>query len=238
MTELPIFNDDDVSRLLCIVAHPDDMEYGASAAVAKWTDQGKAVSYLLLTRGEAGIREMNPEKVVLLREGEQRRACTIVGVEDLEILDFPDGLLEPSHELRHAIAKKIRQFQPDAVMVTNWELKIAWGLNHVDHRAAGIATIDAIRDADNPWVFTDLKDDGLEAWKAEKLLVNGADATHAVVLEDEHVDRAVRSLDAHRVYLEALPDHPVPSDMIPGITSEAGTRAGVKHARPGEVLDI
>lgn len=238
MTELPIFNDDDVTRLLCIVAHPDDMEYGASAAVAKWSDQGKPVSYLLLTRGEAGIRDMNPEKVAPLRADEQRQACTIVGVEDLEILEFPDGLLEPNLELRHAIAKKIRQFKPDAVMVTNWELNMPWGLNHVDHRAAGIATVDAIRDADNPWVFTDLKEAGLDAWKADKLLVNGADATHAVVLDDEHVDRAVRSLEAHTVYLEALPDHPVPSEMIPGITSEAGTRAGVKYALPVQVFDM
>ncbi|MGO2648873.1 MAG: PIG-L deacetylase family protein [Brevibacterium aurantiacum] len=238
MTELPIFNDDDVTRLLCIVAHPDDMEYGASAAVAKWTDQGKPVSYLLLTRGEAGIRDMNPEKVAPLRADEQRQACTIVGVEDLEILEIPDGLLEPNLELRHAIAKKIRQFKPDAVMVTNWELNMPWGLNHVDHRAAGIATVDAIRDADNPWVFTDLKEAGLDAWKADRLLVNGADATHAVVLDDEHVDQAVRSLEAHTVYLEALPDHPVPSEMIPGITSEAGTRAGVKYALPVQVFDM
>ncbi|AZL12765.1 PIG-L domain-containing protein [Brevibacterium aurantiacum] len=238
MTELPIFNDDDVTRLLCIVAHPDDMEYGASAAVAKWTDQGKPVSYLLLTRGEAGIRDMNPEKVAPLRADEQRQACTIVGVEDLEILEFPDGLLEPNLELRHAIAKKIRQFKPDAVMVTKWELNMPWGLNHVDHRAAGIATVGAIRDADNPWVFTDLKEAGLDAWKADKLLVNGAYATHAVVLDDEHVDRAVRSLEAHTVYLEALPDHPVPSEMIPGITSEAGTRAGVKYALPVQVFDM
>lgn len=238
MTELPIFNDDDVTRLLCIVAHPDDMEYGASAAVAKWTEQGKAVSYLLLTRGESGIRGMRPEEVVPLREGEQRAACTIVGVEDLEILDFPDGLLEPGLELRHAIAKKIRQFKPDAVMVTNWDLRTPWGLNHVDHRAAGIATVDAIRDADNPWVFTDLKDDGLEAWKADTLLVNGAEATHAVVVDEEHVDKAVRSLQAHAVYLEALPDHPVPSEMIPGIASEAGTRAGVKYALPVQVFTM
>ena len=238
MTELPIFDDDDVNRLLCIFAHPDDMEYGASAAVAKWTGQGKAVSYLLLTRGEAGIRDMRPEEVVPLREGEQRQACTNVGVEDLEILDFPDGLLEPGLELRHAIAKKIRQFQPDAVMVTNWDLKTPWGLNHVDHRAAGIATVDAIRDADNPWVFTDLKDEGLEAWKAGKLFVNGAEATHAVVLDDEDVDRGVRSLEAHTVYLEALADHPAPADMIPEIAAETGARAGVKYALPVQVFDM
>lgn len=60
MTEIPLFDDSDINRVLCVVAHPDDMEYGGSAAVAKWTDEGKEVSYLLLTRGEAGIRNMPP----------------------------------------------------------------------------------------------------------------------------------------------------------------------------------
>lgn len=238
MSDLALFDDTLVNRLLCIVAHPDDMEYGASAAVAKWTSQGKEVSYLLLTRGEAGIRDMDPEKVAPLRADEQRQACALVGVSDLEILGFPDGLLAPDLKLRHAIAKKIRQFRPDAVMVTTWDLKTGWGLNHADHRAAGIATVDAIRDADNPWLFTDLRDEGLGAWKADRLLVNGADPTHAVELEPDHVDRAVKSLEAHTVYLEALRDHPAPSEMIPGITAGGGKSAGVEYALPVQVYDM
>ena len=82
-----------MQRVLCIVAHPDDMEYGASAAVAAWTAAGIEVSYLLLTRGEAGMAE-DPEIVAPLREREQRRACEIVGVSDLRYLDHPDGMLE------------------------------------------------------------------------------------------------------------------------------------------------
>lgn len=238
MTEIPYFDDANIERVLCIVAHPDDMEYGASAAVAKWTSAGKHVAYLLLTRGEAGIRGMEPEDVAALRGGEQRAACDIVGVEELEILGFPDGLVEADQATRKAIARKIRQFRPNAVMMTNWRLEAAWGLNHVDHRATGIATIDAVRDADNPWLFTDLADEGLGAWKADQLLVTGAEPTHAIILDQTDVDRAVRSLEAHKVYLEALPDHPKPGDMIPGITSEAGARAGVDHALPVQVYQM
>ena len=199
MIEIPLFNDSEVERVLCVVAHPDDMEYGGSAAVAKWTDEGKEVAYLLLTRGEAGIRDMQPDEVASLRADEQRRACNIVGVDDLEILDFPDGLVEPTHELRRAIARKIREFRPNAVVMTNFELKARWGFNHVDHRNAGIATIDAIRDADNPWIFTELKEEGLDAWKADHLLINGGEPTHAVALTAAHVDRGVRSLEAHKI---------------------------------------
>ena len=238
MTELPLFDDRDINRVLCVVAHPDDMEYGGSAAVAKWTDEGKEVAYLLLTRGEAGIRDRSPDEVAQLRAAEQRRACNIVGVDDLEILDFPDGLVEPSHELRRAIARKIRQFGPDAVVVTNFDLKARWGLNHVDHRNAGVATVDAIRDADNPWIFTELRDEGLEAWKAGHLLVNGGEPTHAVALSADHVDRGVRSLEAHEVYLEALSDHPAPKDMIPSIATSGGELAGVDYALPVAVFDL
>ena len=238
MIEIPLFNDSEVERVLCVVAHPDDMEYGGSAAVAKWTDEGKEVAYLLLTRGEAGIRDMQPDEVASLRADEQRRACNIVGVDDLEILDFPDGLVEPTHELRRAIARKIREFRPNAVVMTNFELKARWGFNHVDHRNAGIATIDAIRDADNPWIFTELKEEGLDAWKADHLLINGGEPTHAVALTAEHVDRGVRSLEAHKIYLEALPDHPAPKDMIPDITTGGGKLAGVDYALPITAVDM
>src|SRR5690625_733182 len=155
MTELPLFDDRDINRVLCVVAHPDDMEYGGSAAVAKWTDEGKEVAYLLLTRGEAGIRDRSPDEVSQLRAAEQRRACNIVGVDDLEILDFPDGLVEPSHELRRAIARKIRQFGPDAVVVTNFDLKARWGINHVIHRNTGVVSIDAIRVDDTTRILSD-----------------------------------------------------------------------------------
>src|SRR5699024_629972 len=129
MTELPLFDDRDINRVLCVVAHPDDMEYGGSAAVAKWTDEGKEVAFLLPNRGEAGLPDRSPDAVAPLRAAEHRRACNIVGIDELEMLDLPDGLVEPSHELRRAIARKTRQFGPDAVVVTNFDLKARWGLN-------------------------------------------------------------------------------------------------------------
>ena len=93
----------DWSTCLAIVPHPDDMEYGASAAVAAWTDAGKTVAYLLVTRGEAGIDDLDPAEAAPLRAAEQRAACDAVGVETLEFLDFPDGTLESGLPLRRAI---------------------------------------------------------------------------------------------------------------------------------------
>lgn len=228
---LAILDDADIQRVLCIVAHPDDMEYGASAAVAEWTARGVEVAYLLLTAGEAGIRDREPAEVGPLRAQEQRRACAIVGVADLTILDLPDGLLQADIETRRHIARRIREFRPDAVLCTTWELESPWGLNHVDHRATGLATVDAIRDADNPWLYRELiADEGLEPWSTRWLLVTGAAPTHAIELSAESLEKGIASLKAHEVYLAALPDHVPPREMITGITAKAGEAAGVPLA--------
>ena len=104
---------------LAIVAHPDDMEYGASAAVSRWTDQGKTVAYALVTVGEAGIDGMAPEEAGPLRIREQYAACEAVGVTDLQILGHPDGMLEYGLRLRADIAGAIRRVRPEMVITLN-----------------------------------------------------------------------------------------------------------------------
>ncbi len=234
MGTLPFFDDSGIRRVLCVVAHPDDMEYGASAAVARWTAQGISVSYLLLTAGEAGMRSMSPEEVAPLRTQEQRAACQEVGVQDLTVLGLPDGMLQPDLETRKHIARQIRKTRPDLVLTQPWELQVGWGLNHADHRAAGLATVDAVRDADNPWVFRELlEDEGLEPWGTDWLLVANAEPSHLIDVSGEPVERAIRSLQAHEAYLAGLGDHPDPREMIEGMTSAAAQHsadAAASHA--------
>ena len=85
---------EDWERAVAVVAHPDDLEYGVASAVARWTGQGKHVSYLLATRGEAGIAGMSPEQVGPLRVEEERRSAAVVGVTEVEFLDHTDGLVD------------------------------------------------------------------------------------------------------------------------------------------------
>ncbi|MGH3237634.1 MAG: PIG-L deacetylase family protein, partial [Streptosporangiaceae bacterium] len=91
---------EDWGRAVAVVAHPDDLEYGVASAVARWTGQGKHVSYLLATRGEAGIAGMAPDQVGPLRVEEERRSAAVVGVSDVEFLDHTDGLVEYGIALR------------------------------------------------------------------------------------------------------------------------------------------
>ena len=113
---IPPFADDAFRRVLCVVAHPDDVEYGVSSAVAAWTARGVEVAYLLLTRGEAGMDSSPPERTAPLRMEEQIAGSRAVGVAEAEFLDHPDGVLEYGLGLRRDIARVIRRRQPDAVV--------------------------------------------------------------------------------------------------------------------------
>lgn len=198
LTELP----EDWSRALAIVAHPDDMEYGSASAVARWTAQGKHIAYVLVTDGEAGIAGRHPDEVGPLRRDEQRASCAAVGVTDVEFLGLPDGLVTEGIELRRDLASAIRRHRPDVVLSINH--RDTWGgpsWNHADHRAVGRALLDAVRDADNPWVFSDQG----EPWGGVRFVAFGGSpqSTHAVDVTNT-LDVGVASLKCHRVYLEAL----------------------------------
>lgn len=231
MAELPLFDDSEVRNVLCVVAHPDDMEYGASAAVARWTARGARVTYLLLTAGEAGIRDKDPSVVGPLRKEEQAEACRAVGVADLRFLDLPDGTLEHTLDTRKRIARVMREVKPDTLVTSNWDAIAPWGPNQADHRVAGLATLDAARDADNPWVFPELMtDEGLEPWGADRLIVTGVGPEQAIEVSEENLEAAVASLECHRQYLAALSEHPAPREMITGTTRGTGRAAGVEYA--------
>jgi LmbE family N-acetylglucosaminyl deacetylase len=230
---LPALPEETFQRVLCVVAHPDDMEYGTSAAVARWTARGIEVGYLLLTRGEAGMPNP-PEETARLRVAEQRAACDIVGVSHLTVLEHQDGVLVYGLDLRRYIAREIRRFKPDVVLGTGFAIETPYGFDQADHRAVGLATLDAVRDAGNRWVFPEqIDDEGLEPHSARWYIVPGLDgsgATHGVDVTGEPLRKGVASLEAHAAYLAALPDHPAPADIIPMFAGMSGKAMGVDHA--------
>ncbi|MGH3518119.1 MAG: PIG-L deacetylase family protein [Haloechinothrix sp.] len=196
----------DWTRALAVVAHPDDLEYGGTGAIARWTDEGRTVAYLLVTRGEAGIDSMDPAEAGPVREGEQIESAAIVGVDQVEFLDYPDGVIQPSLALRRDIAAAIRKYRPELVITNNHRETWPGGyLNMADHRVVGAATLDAVRDAANRWVFRDLIDEGLEPWSGVRWVAVLASPrqTHAVDITATFA-RSVESLQAHAAYLAEL----------------------------------
>jgi len=230
---------EDWETALAIVAHPDDLEYGAAAAVARWTGQGKRVAYCLATSGEAGIDGLPPEECGPAREAEERAGAALVGVTEVEFLGFPDGTLEYGLPLRRAFAAAIRRHRPDVLITISHHE--SWGtgmVNQADHIVTGRAVIDGARDAGNRWVFRDLADAGLEPWKARQVLVNASVlAQHAVDVTDTF-DRGMASLAAHQRYLRGLGDGGGPPGWLTGLARSAGERLGTGYATTFEVIAV
>lgn len=213
----------DWQRALAVVAHPDDLEYGAAAAIARWTDEGKEVNYLLVTRGEAGIDTMEPREAARVRVAEQQASAAVVGVQTVEFLNHRDGVIQEGVELRADIARAIRRHRPEMVItLTHTD---TWGGSHwnsADHRATGRSTMDAVMDAGNRWIFTEqLTDEGLRPWGGVRWVAAAGDpdATHFQEITDLDTERAIASLAEHRAYLTALSDEE-PADYARNFLSE------------------
>ncbi len=227
---------EDWNRAVAIVAHPDDLEYGAAAAVARWTTQGKDVRYVLATRGEAGIDSMPPEKAAPLRSQEQVDSAAVVGVSSVEFLDHPDGLVTNGIELRRDLAAVIRQHQPEVIIASNyrqrWSDTGPW--NHVDHRELGEALPDAVRDASNRWLF----EEAGEPWGGVRWIAYAFSTmpTHGVDVTESFA-AGVASLECHRTYIDALgnPDFD-PDSYLRGGAEAAGELLGVDLAITFELV--
>jgi LmbE family N-acetylglucosaminyl deacetylase len=233
--------DENWQRALAVVAHPDDLEFGAAAAIARWTEAGKDVVYCLLTSGEAGIDGMEPEECRDVREAEQVTSARLVGVDTVEFLGMPDGILEYGVTLRRAITAVVRRHRPEIVITNNF--RDTWdgasALNQADHIAAGRATLDAVRDAGNRWIFADQVSDGLAPWGGVRQVWAAASpyAQHAVDVTDTF-RRGVESLKAHDAYLNGLGWHFDPEEFLEGVTRPVGSRLGTTYAASFEVFKL
>ena len=185
-----------------MVAHPDDIDFSCAGTVARFTDAGIAVTYLLATRGDQGGFDDTPrEEIGPLREREQRTAAAAVGVDDVRFLDDErDGHVVASLDLRAKISRVIRQVRPQLVVTHspewNWS---AMPANHPDHMAVGEATVRAVYpDARNPFAFPELvQAEGLEAWTVHELWVLGLEPCDHVVDITEQLPRKLQALRSH-----------------------------------------
>ncbi|MCD0442025.1 PIG-L family deacetylase [Glycomyces sp. A-F 0318] len=242
MTEL-LPMPEDWTRALAIVAHPDDMEYGAAAAVARWTGEGREVAYLMVSRGEAGIDTMSPEECAPVRDAEQRASAAVVGVSSVEFLDHRDGVIEAGAALRRDLAAAIRRHRPELVITLNRREYFNPGhWNSADHRAVGESVLDAANDAGNRWIFPELAEEGLEPWGGVRWVALAAspESTHAVDVTGT-LEAGVASLLEHRAYIAALTDED-PETYVRGFLTAfaeaSGERFGTRYATTFELINF
>jgi LmbE family N-acetylglucosaminyl deacetylase len=228
-------------RALVVVAHPDDVEFGAAAAIARWTDQGKTVVYCMVTSGEAGIDGISPEECREIRSAEQIESAKIVGVEAVDFLGLPDGTIEYGVPLRRAITEVVRKHRPEIIITNNF--RETWGgsmPNQPDHMAVGRAALNTAGDAGNRWIFPEQLVDGLEPWGGVKQVwaAGSPDGRHGVDTTDTF-DRGVESLKAHKAYIDGLGwENFDPAEFLEGMSRPTGSRLGVSHAASFEVFSM
>jgi LmbE family N-acetylglucosaminyl deacetylase len=191
-----------VERVLAVMAHPDDVDFGAAGTVRAWTEAGIEVSYCLITNGDAGgVDPTVPRSdIPAIRQAEQRAAGAVLGVTDVRFLGYRDGELSVSHELRRDISRVIRQVRPDRMLIQsperNWQRIQS---SHPDHLAAGEAAIQAVYpDARNPFAHTSLLlDEGLEDWSVPEVWVMASPSPNHYVDITDAFDAKLAALRAH-----------------------------------------
>ncbi|HTF55040.1 MAG TPA: PIG-L deacetylase family protein [Pseudonocardia sp.] len=201
----------DISRVLVVTAHPDDVDFGAGGTVAAYTKAGIEVAYCVCTSGDAGGFDDTPrDQMAALREREQRAAAAELGVEDVTFLGYPDGRLTASIELRRDISRQIRRFRPDRVLTQSPEYYWARvGASHPDHRATGEAAFAAVYpDARNPFAHPELLAEGLDPWTVPEMWLMAAPderQNHVVDITDT-IESKLAALRAHESQTAHLTD--------------------------------
>jgi len=195
-------NPDEIERALVVQAHPDDVDFGAAGTVATLTDAGVAVTYCLVTDGQAGgfDLEIPRSEMAVIRRGEQTAAAAEVGVTDLVFLGRMDGEVVADLGLRHDLTRVIRRVRPDVVMIHPPEIVVSsvYG-SHADHVATGEASWSAVYpDARNPFAYPELVTDGLQPWAVSEIWIINHPASNAHVDITEQFDRKLRALCCHR----------------------------------------
>lgn len=163
--------DTQLAHVLVVTPHPDDAEYGVAGTVARWTNEGRTVVYVVCTNGDKGTsdREMKPESLIKIREKEQIAAANLLGVKEVIFLGYPDQGLEETPQFRKDIVKQIRQFRPETVVTVDPYRRYIW---HRDHRITGRVTLDAVFPyARDHLSYPDLLEEGLEPHKVKEVLL-------------------------------------------------------------------
>ena len=199
---MPPIADNEIERILVVTAHPDDVDFGSGGTVAAWTNLGIEVSYCICTNGDQGGEDdaVPREEMPRIRQAEQRAAGEALGVSDIHFLNYRDGWLAPTFELRRDIVRVIRQVRPDRMVIQsperNWNRIHA---SHPDHMAAGEAAIQAVYpDARNAFAWPELlSEEGLAPWTVGEVWVaSSASPDHWADITDTF-PRKIEALTRH-----------------------------------------
>lgn len=225
-------------RVLVIAAHPDDIEFGAAGAIARWTDEGVQVVFCMVTNGAAGSNKPDADldTLIRIRQEEQCAAAAVLGVQDVRFLGYPDGVLQPTLEVRRDLTRIIRELKPDQVMIQDPTLVLVgdFYINHPDHRAAGEAALYAVfPSAGTRPIFPELLAEGYEPHDVSELWLQFAEKAETVIDISAQIERKIEALLCHKSQVG-----PEVADMIRGWDRETGKAHGYTYAESFHVMKL
>jgi len=188
--------------VMAIAAHPDDIEFGCAGTIARWLQEGARAAYVLVTSGDVGIAkpDMSKAKAAEIRETETLAAARVVGVDDVTFLRVPDGMVENTMALRKQLVHQIRRFKPEVIITADPTVIFppTGGINHPDHRAVGLAVVDAVFPASGqPHLFAELADEGFTAHKVRKVYLTARGTGDTYINISHTIDLKIEALRQH-----------------------------------------
>ena len=189
-----------IQRILVVVAHPDDAEFGCAGSVARWVKEGKEVTYVILTNGDkgSGDRTMTSERLAKIRKEEQFNAAHTLGVARVQFLGCPDGELEDTREVRRAVTAEIRRWRPDLLVTQNPYRTTNLYASHRDHRIAAGVALDCVYPlARDHLSFPELLAQGLEPHKVREVYLMWWEDPEVVVDISDTMDLKLKALACH-----------------------------------------
>lgn len=226
-------------KVLVIAAHADDIEFGMAGTVARWTETGTQVTYCIVTDNSSGSNDPHMLRTELsrIREEEQIAAANVLGVAEVRFLNYPDGVLQPTLELRRDLTRVIRQVRPQVVVTLDPSLMFTPNndyINHPDHRAAAEAAIYAVfPSSETRPIFPELLDEGLEPHRVQKVYLNLSMQPTLYVDVSATWQRKVEALLCHKSQVGQDV-----ADMIREWDMRQGEAAGVELAESYRVITI
>jgi len=220
--------DTQLAHVLVVTPHPDDAEYGVAGTVARWTNEGRTVVYVVCTNGDKGTsdREVKPENLIKIREKEQIAAANLLGVKEVIFLGYPDQGLEETPRFRKDIVKQIRRFRPETVVTADPYRRYIW---HRDHRITGRVTLDAVFPyARDHLSYPDLLEEGFEPHKVKEVLLWAS----------ENINHRLDITDTFPLKLNALREHKSQVGHIPRQKLEGYLRGRAIQLSEGESFQL
>lgn len=217
-----------LAHVLVVTPHPDDAEYGVAGTVARWTNEGRTVVYVVCTNGDKGTsdREVKSESLIKIREKEQIAAANLLGVKEVIFLGYPDQGLEETPRFRKDIVKQIRRFRPETVVTADPYRRYIW---HRDHRITGRVTLDAVFPyARDHLSYPDLLEEGLEPHKVKEILLWAS----------ENINHRLDITDTFPLKLNALREHKSQVGHIPRQELEGYLRGRAIQLSEGESFQL